>query len=695
MKSSIRFLLVLAFVFMYPGSAFAQSKDYTIFYGEDTAVGNIASFQGDLYILRYEGLFRYDADLKSEVLLTDTVTSRWDSEGYTDDLLSDESGLYGYQMEQARLIQILNKDGDLKNDEIIKVESNTYPDALFLQDGVLGLLVTESDLQKLRLIPLSGEEETELPVKNIVKLAAYKSGYAIALEEIHNGAQMVHNLSALDLNSGELEKLTQIDVSVRAITYDKSLDRVCIAGSSEIYGWQTQSDISTLAYSLKGDITTITTFSPDMAAVIVDNSVVIREMNARTERRTLTLQQPNGRSENYKTFIETNPDITLLFGGDQSMTPEEEFIEDMTTRSSDIDIFLLTDINLLSSIYNKGFGINMAKDDTLNLLIDDMYTPFYRLFKRDGAVYAFPQSLFITMIGYDPQFFESFSFDVPTNYSEFLDLSRMWVEDYADQNDTIYFNPFANGIGLISILERYADECMGNNREIIYNNPELKEIIQKYLEVSSAYNAYNFTGSYDVYGLNVIDVPHIGIYNYMPLSVSSANRPVISGTDLDLAYFVVNPYSLHVQEALAFIRNSVNDWEAMMMAVMLRSAAGPVERSGYAAERDALESEIVALRTELQNVEVIDRPPLEEKIKLKEEMLVSCENSRWEVTQKEIDWYQSVVDSIVICDLNPISILQETQADLFSRLIGGSVDVDRFLGLLDERILAIKLEALQ
>lgn len=695
MNALIRFLLVLAFVFMYPSSAFAQSKDSTIFYGEDTAVGSIASFQGDLYILRYEGLFRYDPDLKSEVLLTDAVTSRWDFAGYTNDLLSDESGLYGYQMEQARLIRILNEDGDLKNDEVMKVESDTYPDALFLQDGVLGLLVTENDLQKLRLIPLSGQAETELPVRNIVKLAAYKNGYAIALEEIHNGAQIIRNLSALDLNSGELEKLTQIDVSVRALTYDKSLDRVCIAGSSEIYGWQMQSDFSILAYSLKGDITTIITFSPNMAAVIVDNSVVIREMNATTEQRTLILQQPNGRSENYKTFIEAYPEITLLFGGNQSMSPEEEFIENMTTRSSDIDIFLLTDINLLSSIYNKGFGVNMAKDDTINSLVDDMYAPFHRLFKRDNAVYAFPQSLFITMIGYDSQFFENFSFDVPTNYSEFFDLSRIWVENYADQNDSIYFNPFANGVGLISMLERYADECTGNNREIIYNNPELKEILQKYLEVSSAYNAYNFTGAYEVYGLNVIDVPHIGIYNYMPLSISSTNRPVISGTDLDLAYFVVNPYSLHVQEALAFIRNSVNDWEAMMMAVMLRSAASPVERSSYTVEKNALESEIMAIEAELQNVEAVNRPLLEEQIKLKEEMLVSCEDSRWEVTQKEIDWYQSVVDSIVISDLNPVSILQETQADLFSRLIGGSIDVDRFLSLLDERILAIKLETLE
>ena len=190
----------------------------------------------------------------------------------------------------------------------------------------------------------------------------------------------------------------------------------------------------------------------------------------------------------------------------------------------------------------------------------------------------------------------------------------------------------------------------------------------------------------------MIDVPHVGVYGYMPLSVIRGRQPVISGTDIELTYFVINPYSSRADVAIEFVKNYVNNWSDRTKIVLLKSAAHPVERSSYDAEKAAIQDEIRLLQTQLLNDEAIEIPDVRQSLADMERVLIDCEESRWDITQEEIDWYQSVVDSIVISKLNPIALLKENQPNLFKRLQGSGMDVQRFLELLDEKVRSINLE---
>lgn len=68
------------------------------------------------------------------------------------------------------------------------------------------------------------------------------------------------------------------------------------------------------------------------------------------------------------------------------------------------------------------------------------------------------------------------------------------------------------------------------------------------------------------------------------------------------------------------------------------------------------------------------------------------DSSTWDITQEEVDWYRSVVDSIVISRLNPLTVLQDNQASLFTQFQDGNLDAQRFLELLDERVRYVYLE---
>lgn len=696
MKAVHRFMdiLLLIICVLIPVSSFASAGETAIFYGEETAIGSIASYQNNLYILRYEGLFVYDATTMKENLVTDRVSSYWRSSAYTDLLCADSSGLYGFNIGTLTLTQILNENATLVDKTFLKAECNNDFDTAFLQDGFLYMLSTDGKQQTLHKIALTGDaEETTIKVKDISLVTTYQPGYAIAIVSSRIEGKLVSWLSRLDLTNGSTQHLAQLEQSVNAITYDHTGNRVYLAGQAKLFIWQEGTDITFSAYTLGGDTGAIAAFGMNMAGIIVDNSVVIRNTHSDTKPRSIVLQQPYGRSENYQAFLTTHPEISLLFEGDPSGTPEEQFIEDMTTRNSFIDIYLLTDINLLTTINEKAYGVDMSTDVEIGSVVADLYNPWRNLFEQNGAIFTMPQSLFVTMLGYNTEFFEKFGFEIPTTYDELLALAQVWLNDYADDYPEVYFNPFENGIELIPILRRYADECTGNDHEIVYHQPTMITTLQDYLDISNAYKEYRFSGRYDLYAFNVIDVPYVGQNAYMPLTVEPENQPVISGADVELAYFVINPYSTHQADSLAFIRSTVNAWSDMEKVLLQKSAAKPVQRSDYACEKATIERDLNALRTRLSASDAVGAATLQAQIEDKTAELNTCEDRRWDITQAGVDWYQSVVDRIVMSKLNPLTVLMGKQADIFEQFLHGDIDAQRFTKLIDEKIRSIYLEA--
>lgn len=694
MSKTVRcFIAMLFTVCSIPFTSLAQGKDNTIFYGENTAVGSIVSFRDRLYILRYEGLFVYDEDTKVENLITDTVSGYWNSDVYIDTLLSDSSGLYGYHTGKMSLLRILDKNATLVGEKVLQLEGVNSPNAIMLQDGALYLLEKNNNEQTLHKISITDCQESAMTIiMNTFALTAYKDGYALAIQSERLNGQTVNSLSKLNLSDGSAEEIAQLDTSIKAVVYDKATDSIYLAGYSKMYKWNELEGISVSAHTIGGDTGAATVFGKDMAAVIVDNSIAVRNLGKAAQQSVLVLLQPYGRGENYQAFLTVHPEISLLFEGDYFKSSEERFIEDMITGSDNIDIYMLSDINLLATIYSKEYGVDMSGDETLNAAVKDMYPPFQNLFLQNNAVYAIPQSIYIATMGYDSGFFEGFGLDTPNNYSELLDLAQLWLEVYADEHPEAYFDPFSNGVELIRLLERYADECTGNRQEIIYERPDMVDILERYLKISSAYKESRIYGSYDMHAFNVIDVPHIGQFTYLPLSVRKGNKPVISGSDMELKYFVVNPHSKHQEEAFEFLSSTVIAWPDMTKVVLLKSAAHPVERGAFTAEKADILSRLSDLQASLSESNAIDLPAIQQKIDEEELALAFCENVRWDVAQDEIDWYQSVVDSIVVSSLNPLTVLQDSQANIFSQLQGGNLDAKRFLKLLDERVRLLNSE---
>ena len=686
-RLSLLLALILALGCLISAAA-AEGGETVFFYEEDTAVYDVIAHQGALYILKTEGIARYDPSALREEPYTGSVTGDWGSPAHADCLLSDGERLYAADYSEGVLYAI-GEDG--ARQEAARFEAAGYPSASFLQEGTLYLLVTEPNAQTLVAVSLDGSGQRSLKVRDVEQIVAYRDGQSLAVTAARRNGETAYALCALDLTSGETTAFAELEERPSALAYDRDADAIYLADRQQLCRWSPEGPRTPSATLISGDLIKVALFGDGLCAAIVDNSLAIRRVQEGQARRVLTIRSPYGRTADYQAFVRAYPDVDLVFCGSPSMTAEEEFISDMNLRSGATDVYLLSDLSLLNRIHEKGFSVDLSSSALLDDAARDMYPAFRDALMRGDRINAFPQRAFVTMPGYDQSLFEAFGLPVPATYDELFALVEQWLDEYADDHPEVYFNPF-DAVDLPAILTCHTDAAWQNDEALNYDDPRLAQTVEAYLRARQRIDAAQSDGPYEAYAFNLLDVPYAGPYAYLPLAMEQERSPIVSSRQIEMAYFVSNPYSEHQEEALRFIESSLADWPDEMRLVLLRSSAQPVEEPGWAQEHERLSTELAELDRRLAGSAEEDRAELQAQRMDIAYQLADCEASRYAVTQEEIDWYQDLAATIVISPTNPIPTLEDTQPELFSRLQSGQMTAQQFLAQLSERARSILLE---
>lgn len=682
-------VLMLLLALCCPAAASADGGETVFFYeDEDAAVYDVTAHQGALYILKTEGITRYDPSTLREELYTGSVTGDWASPARADCLLSDGERLYAADYQEGVLYAI-GEDGQRR--EAARFEIDGYPSASFLQEGTLYLLVTEPNDQTLAAVSVGGDGQRSLTLRNIEQIVPYRDGQALAVTARRRNGEAAYALCAVDLASGETATLAELDKRPSALAYDRDADAVYLADRQQLCRWSPEGTRAPAATLIAGDLIKVVLFGDGLCAAIVDNSLAIRRVQEGRERHALTIRSPYGRTADYQAFVKAHPEIDLVFTGSASMTAEEEFVSDMNLRSGATDVYLLSDLSLLARIHEKGFSVDLSASALLDGAARDMYPAFRDALMRGERINAFPQRAFVTMLGYDHALFESLDLPVPAAYDDLLALVGLWLDEYADDHPEVYFNPF-DAVDVPALLTCYTDEAWQNGEALNYDSPSLARTLDAYVRARQRYDAAPGSGPYEAYAFNLLDVPYAGPYAYLPLSMRPGQAPIVSSRQIEMSYFVINPYSEHQEDALRFVESSLEDWSDEMRMVLLRSAARPVEQEGWAEEHERLTAALADLDAQLAGCAEEDAAELRARRRDAAYQLEVCEAGRYAVSQEEVDWYQSLAGSIVISQTNPIPTLEEAQPELFSLLQAGSMTAQQFLAQLNERAMFILME---
>lgn len=680
-----RILMLLGALILACSIASAEASNQTIFFEEDDPTLSIVVYNKQLYLLTYNGVWLYDAANGTTSLLTDAVNGEYGSECCVDRLLGTQDGLYGIRYEDMTLWRILNGTELEVSCEPLAEEVD---EDFFVMDSVLTsdfacLLIQEGSGTVLRIIHRASRQQRTLDVKGAFALAAYGQDAVVYAAKSSNAEGISYTIGKVDLASGDIAVLAKLDdqVSITNLCCDEAGTIYAIASGVVYRLEEAQAALTEVASIASGDVVDSAMLNTDTVAVIVDNSLSVRSIGSDVQAHPLTVYQPTGRSDDYKAFLSEHPEINLRFVGNENVFAEEQFVQDMATHSASTDVYVMTDLSLLSSVASKAMAADLSPSADIAALVQDMYPAFQQLFAPHGQIVALPITIYIAVSAYNEEFFTRFDFAVPTTAMELLNLAETWFTDYAADYPEVVFDPFTNGFTLMAILKQYEIECAIASKPLSFDDRDLAQLVEKYMSVYALYQASRTNGSAEMYAFNTLDLPHSARYAPLLLSVKKGFEPVISNAYLEMTYMVVNPYSEHFADALLLAESLCTAWEDVTRVLLLTSSNQAIEWADYGEEKSKLLEEMAQL-----NASKASDDTAQGRLDTLQAELDILEQNRWVVTDAEVQVYESLTPNMQFLTDDPLDAVSEQYMQYHAQLSAGKITAGEFLRALNDRV---------
>lgn len=680
------FALLLAFSPLY-ASLGENYSARNVFFDEDI-IYYVAGAEDKLYVLFDSGLARMEAD-GSFVSLGPVPC-----EGWLSAFASDGETLYALDQTQEgwRVICLPVAGGVLGAVSVLPLAlpADAWVHQARAADGVLWLLYSAGAEDLLSAWPLDGGGEQSWPVQNVEDFDLMGDGGVLVLRREPSMTGTTYSLRAFDpATAGEEDWASWTEDAGTCLAYDPYRQTAYLVGRETMYTVQAQGQPVYLDGFLGGDVMSVALLDTG-AALVVDGMLAVRDF---TQRPALTLRIlcDHGRGEQYRAFVEANPQIDLQFLSPTLGNCEEQFMQDMLLGESSADVYVLEELSLLASLKEKGYFADLRQDAELSALAEQMYPAFRSLFCAGDAVAAFPKDVFLEVLCYHKPTFAALGMEPPATYGEYFDFCLNWLEELGEAYPDLSLRPFTDGLDLETLLIRYANAQMRQGGEPTFATPELAALVEQYFALEKAYEQAGTSGKTALFASYTLPLwGEEDAYGYLPLSFGV--EATLTPAEGDVSYFVVNPYGQHPLEAMALVA-SYGDWRAEVgQALLFSSVDQPIERKLFADEYAAMEKKLAELEESLAQADPADRRDLEMQIdEQRAKMAALQEEDRWAVSLEALETYRELSNLVW---LNPENAVPQLWDELPQPNADASAqEILSFLETLDQRWRMLRLES--
>lgn len=366
----------------------------------------------------------------------------------------------------------------------------------------------------------------------------------------------------------------------------------------------------------------------------------------------------------------------------------------LNTQSSDVDIFLIRSDMApgLKIIKDKGFYVDLSGSETLNQRADRLFRSLSKPIRTDdGKLVAWPVSI-------DPMFFEAWFFMAddydlpdlpqPATYGEILDQIALMQE--AGVFDSGAISPFDlfdydQRSLMIEVMKRFIVEQTVLDKPIDFDNEELRALLARILaEVPREANAP--TGD----EAEMVESIYITAIGYSPLPDNVTMPPAIGASSpqaLDgiYGYAVVNPYSKHQAEAIAYLEYIAaqdTDLDYMLYADL----TDPLPNTQNQQRLQELDAQLAELQALDPTAEV------KEHIEALQDERAILEQNLYLISQEAIDTWHAVAESMAVQE-EPSCVYSDQIQKLITRLVDGGMALDDFIKGCNQYITMVYEEA--
>lgn len=536
-------------------------------------------------------------------------------------------------------------------------------------------------------------EASSMDTGDIRALTPYGDGKVLVLKAEPGAEDWVKSLWIFDVAAQTEEKLAepQGDGFEYTLAYDINTGIVYSTNASSIYAMKPdEQQLVSLVSIAKGDTWGLTLLPDGKAAVITDgNFLSIRSLTNETqEHQTLTILAPLARSSDYLGFYRQYPNINLVFAPvPYDLDTEMRFTTDMLTRGNDVDVYLLSDQNLLGQIKKKGFAADLSASGKIQRAIERMETPFRNAFTAGDTTYTIPQLLFVNVPVYNKSAFEKMGLTPPRTFLEYFELCEYYHRNLADKFPEYYFDPFENGFDLATVMAQIAGELERNNQPLNFDTPEILSLVSQMKKAANLpERQYEDNREWLFYTYYLPSLPKE--WAHMILTLKEDHTPALAiGAD-DFSYLVVNPYSGNQDAAIKLLESSLDEENIGHKAVLYQDMNQAIENKDYPnqlAQREAMLNEYILQAQQAQGAE---KSTLEQTVQdLTNNLLLFKDSGRWQVSQTEINAARQLALMVYLPAFNPIWMLAREYPDFFEEYHNNpNFDPAQFLKQLDAMV---------
>ncbi len=732
-KGNILVVFLLSLLLSALGAA-AESKDILLF---DASAGHwqsdytqkVISVKGTLYIARVDGLYAWNMGTEPRQLMDFSkvgldgaaIEGQEHALSPISELMSDGTALYALDGEMKGLwrfdeaANIFIKEAAFEPGEaLLGYESGNSFYSNFLMDGgnvyyiVQDAMTTDSSL--IRLDIKSGKAER---LKTGIYMAVpYYPGKLIVANGPHGWPNSV---SVLDLDTGSLINKMDISNDLRRIYYETGSDTLYMVRTGAIY--------TSVAFGEPKLAARIPVISPlpggthlngGYAALAYENGIRVYTCDpAAVTGETLafvgqTFELP---VEDYSVL---NPGVTFAFS-DFYPSNTAELVTHMMSGDGAADIYALNIGNCdLDAMYEKGYFAGLEGSQTIVETISAMYPFVKNQLMRDGKVIAVPfYNNFFTHL-YNPKAFEEVGLpieSIPVTYEELLDFITLWGAEYREKYSTMSLFGRDVDVKLYkrivaqTILEDRMYACIRSGQPVTYDTVEMRALLAKLMAADfSVVDALASDASYVEYedidhsprqlfcilGHTGAQTNYSDFFKCMPLRLNENESPVVVS---DMQVLLVNPYSRHFEQALAFVEYVMANLDTRMRVDLMPGENEPVRYPGF--DLTWLYKNIEETEEAIAVAKEEDKSTLGDTLDMWQKALDNELRFEWLVTEESVAAFRALDPYFMLMRPNPLTGMgyNKDVADLFyNRFLQGQISAEQFLKELDQKMLMIERE---
>ena len=314
---------------------------------------------------------------------------------------------------------------------------------------------------------------------------------------------------------------------------------------------------------------------------------------------------------------------------------------------------------------------------------------------KDGRLLALPKKAFLPVICYHEEAFRALGATPPATYGQFLDFCARWMADHPQGHPeyALRLDYLMDQATPETLLLRYADWLARQGREIRFDTPGFKALLDRLLKVLEAHKASPRQEGTPLFTLR--DAPVQAGYRYLPLSFEEG-LPAALGfppDDFGLSCFVINPFSRRRAEALALMESFWQGLWPVQQMILDSGIRDAVKNPDYEEELRRRQEVIAGYAGRVQALEGAEKRETEGTLRrLREDAARFEREGLWWVSQEEVDRYRALAELIYLNPFNPILELQRSSPQIFLRLLEPGADSGRILRELDDMCRLMLLE---